>query len=155
MSRKPHNHRARLERYYRAMLRSNHVAVIDTEAGDLQTLINWKTGKLITSASRRTLVDIVCDIPHIWTIYLAALCRDQHNVAYMKSVEVAPKGNYKATHLSEVIEAYCVELKATSNPNHLVGMAWIAIPDEVTLTEAQAERVFDTVGAWHNKPEAA
>lgn len=38
---------------------------------------------------------------------------------------------------------------------HIIGLAWLAIPAEITLTEAQAERVFDAFGAWRKQPEAA
>lgn len=152
--RKRYNHKARLANYYRSMLRSNHVAVLDAEAPELQTLIDWKHAAAITSNSRLAVVDAITDIPSRWSIYLAALCRDQRGEAYMKSVEVSPQGNYKAEQLTEVIEAYCVELKAGCNPNHLVGMAWIAIPDDVTLSEAQAARIFDAFGAWRAKEAA-
>jgi hypothetical protein len=91
--RKRYNHKARMASYYRAMLRSNHVAVLDAEAPELQTLINWKRAAAITSNSRRAVVDAVTEIPHHWSIYLAAICRDQRGDAYMKSVEVAPQGN--------------------------------------------------------------
>ncbi|MGE8501649.1 MAG: hypothetical protein ACN6P1_05365 [Pseudomonas sp.] len=146
--RKPYNHQARLATYFRSLLRSNHVAVLDIEHLELQVLVDWKKPAAITCNRRVAVVDAITEMPHRWSIYLAALCRDQHGVPYMRSVEVAPQGNYKAAHLSDVIEAYCVDLKGSSNPNHLVGMAWIAIPAEVTLTEAQAERVFDAFGAW-------
>jgi hypothetical protein len=34
-------------------------------------------------------------------------------------------------------------------------MAWIAIPDNVTLDEAQAAHCFEAFGAWKAKTEAA
>ncbi|WP_417312411.1 hypothetical protein [Ectopseudomonas khazarica] len=152
--RKRYNHKARLATYYRAMLRKHHVAVLDIDHLELQTLIDWKKPAAITSNSRLAIVEAVTEIPHRWSIYLAALSRDQRGEAYMKSVEVAPQGNYNAEQIRDVIEAYCVELKAASNPNHFIGLAWIAIPAEVTLTEAQAERVFDAFGAWRTKEAA-
>lgn len=146
--RKPYNHRARLERYYRAMLHSNHVAVIDAEASELQTMINWKNATYITSNSRATVAAALCDLAHHWCFYLAALCRDQHGNRYMKSKEVAPQGVYLASQLDEVIEAYSMELRNGCNPNQLQAMAWIAIPDDVTLDEAHAAHIFETFGAW-------
>lgn len=146
--RKPHNLRARLQNHLKAILRTNRVAVVDAEASEVQTLINWKSAALIASPNRRVIVDAVCDIPHQWCIYLAALCQDQAGARYMKSMEVAPKGSYLAKDLEQVIETYSVELREGCNPKHVKGMAWIAIPDEVSLQEAQADRIFDTVGAW-------
>ena len=151
--RKPYNHRARLERYYRAMLRSNHVAVIDVEASNLQTMINWKNATLITSNSRAAIANALCDIPHRWCIYLAALCCDQYGARYMKSEEVAPQGVYLASQLDDVIEAYSAALRNGCNPNQLQAMAWIAIPDDVTLDEAHAAHIFETFGAWPARSE--
>ncbi|WP_044872008.1 hypothetical protein [Pseudomonas sp. LFM046] len=153
--RKPYNHRARLQAYLRAMLRTNHVAVVDAEVSEVQTLINWQSAALITSNSRTAIVDAVCDIPHQWCIYLAALCRDHTGKRYMKAVEVAPQGVYLAKDLERVIETYSVELRDGCNPRHLQGMAWIAIPDSVSLEESQADRIFDAVGAWPTASKSA
>jgi len=73
--RKPNSAHARMVRYSRAMLRTNHVAVLDIEARNLHTMVNWKSATLITTNARRALVDALCDIPHRWTIYLAGLHR--------------------------------------------------------------------------------
>ncbi|MCY1559913.1 hypothetical protein D9M68_969960 [compost metagenome] len=72
----------------------------------------------------------------------------------MKSVEVAPQGVYLAKDLEQVIETYSVKLRDGCNPQHLQGMAWIAIPDAVSLEESQAARVFEAVGAWPAKEAA-
>ncbi len=153
--RKPYNHRTRVQSYYQAMLRRNHVAVVDAEASELQTLINWKNASLITSNRRSAIVDAVCDIPHRWCIYLAALCCSQLGERYMKSVEVAPQGAYLAKDLEQVIETFSVHLKDGCNPQHLQGMAWIAIPNPVSLDEEQAARIFDAFGAWPTASKAA
>jgi len=141
-ARKPHNHRARIERASRALLRSSHIAVLNVDPGGRQGMINWKQAKRIPPG--RDLANALCDIPHRWSIYIAALCRDQTGQRYMKSVEVAPQGIYLAAHLTDVIEAYYSEIRRDCNPAHLVGSGWIAIPAEVTLGEAQAFRIFDT-----------
>jgi hypothetical protein len=152
--RKQHNLLARRQAYFEAILRNNHVAVVDAEASDLQALINWKNASLITSKNRSAIVDAVCDMPHRWSIYVAALCCDQLGERYMKSLEVEPQGVYLAKHLEPIIETYSVELRDGCNPNHLQGMAWIAIPHSVSLDEAQAARIFDAAGAWKKKEAA-
>ncbi|MDA8485127.1 hypothetical protein NNO07_18835 [Pseudomonas resinovorans] len=152
--RKAHNPLARRQAYFEAILRNNHVAVLDAEASDLQTLINWKNASLITSKNRGAIVDAVCDMPHRWCVYLAALCCDQLGERYMKSLEVEPQGVYLAKHLAPIIETYSAELRDSCNPKHLRGMAWIAIPNSVSLDEAQAARIFDVAGAWKQKEAA-
>lgn len=153
--RKPYNHQARLANYYRSMLRSNHVAVIDIEHLELQTIINWKNGTLVTSNSRMALVDAITERPYRWTIYLAGLHRPDNADPYMKSEELSLGGIYLAESLVDVIEPRAKALQAVCNPDHFIGMAWIAMPYEASLTEAQAERVFDAFGAWRKQPEAA
>ena len=152
--RRPNNAEARMVRYSRAMLRSNHVAVIDVEASNLHTLINWKKASAITTNARKALVDAVCDIPHHWTIYLAAIHRGQGGECYMKSTEVALQGVYLAKHLESVLEEHCAKLRARCNPNHLQSMAWIATPYDLTLDEAHAGHIFEMFGAWTQPTEA-
>jgi len=53
--RKQHNARERMERYCRSMLRLHSVAVLDSEAADLQTLIDYKRARVITASSRAAL----------------------------------------------------------------------------------------------------
>lgn len=134
-----------MERSLRALVRSNHVAVVDVEVAELQVMVNWRSCRRIVS---RNIVDAICDIPHQWTIYISAMCIDQAGMRYIKSLEVAPQGNYLAAHLAGVIEAQFHALKQDCNPQHLIGSAWIAIPNQVELEEEQASRIFDAVGAW-------
>jgi len=146
--RRPNSAHARMVRYSRAMLRSNHVAVVDLEANDFQTLINWKNASLITTNARYALVDAVCDIPHHWTVFIAGICRNQLGEQYIKPTEVALPNANLAKNLGDVIQTYSDEQRAKCPPHHLIGMAWIATPYDLTLDEAHAYRVFETLGAW-------
>ena len=146
--RKPHNLRVRLERSCRALLSSNHVAVVNIDPSGHQGLINWVSGKNIAG---RKIVDAICDIPHRWTVYLSALCLERPGCRYTKSVEIAPQGVCLAEHLTDVIEATYKALLAECNPNHIVASGWIAIPAEMSLDEARAARIFDAMGAWNQR----
>ena len=149
--RKPHNMRARIERACRALLGANHVAVVNIDPSGQQCLVNWKSCSRIRS---RQIVDAVCDIPHRWTIYLSVMCQKTNGEQYCKSVEVAPQGNYLVSHLTDVIEATYRDLRAQANPGHMFASGWIAIPTDTTLDEAQAAKVFATVGAWNQQKAA-
>lgn len=144
--RKPNNSRARLARSLGAVLRTNHAAVINIEPHGKQYLINWKTCKPIKHSQK--VADAVCDYAHRWTIYTAGLCEGQDGVRYIKAQEVAPQGVYLAEHLTDLIEDEHKALIATCNPMHLVASGWIAIPNDITLDEAQAAKLFDAAGAW-------
>jgi hypothetical protein len=145
-ARKPHNMRARLNRSCRALLNSNNVAVVNIDPSGRQGLINWKNAKSI--ATGRAIADAVCDIAHHWCIYVSALCIDQRGQRYIKSLEVVPQGMYLAAQLTDVIEAYYRDVINGCNPLHVVGSGWIAIPNNVSLEEAQAANIFNAVGAW-------
>lgn len=151
--RKPNNSRKRLEASCRAILRTNHVAVVNIDPSNRQGMVNWKSAKNIPPG--RKVAEAICDIAHRWTICFAGLCVDQHGHRYMKSSEVAPQGVYMASHLEDVIDSCYRDLLATCNPNQLVGSGWIALPYEVSLTEEQAFAVFETVGGWNQQKEAA
>ncbi|OAI84916.1 hypothetical protein [Pseudomonas putida] len=146
--RKPHNFRARMERACRSLLSANHVAVVNIDPSGQQILVNWNSCKQIRS---RQIVDAVCDIAHRWTIYLSVMCQKPNGEQYSKSVEVAPQGNYRAEHITEVIEASYFDLRSQCNPNHIRAAGWIAIPSDTSLDEAQAAKVFAAAGAWNQK----
>ena len=151
--RKPNNSRTRVVRAMRAILNTNHVAVVNIDPSGKQGLINWKSCKNI--AGSQLIADAVCDIPHQWVIYLAAFCVDQFGKRYVKATEIAPAGMYTTERLNEVLEAFYTEHVASCNPNHVIGSGWIANPSGVSLTEEQADKVFDAVGAWSQNEAAA
>lgn len=144
--RKPNNMRARVERSLRAVLVTNHVAVVCVESADRQGVINWKT--CCNVAPSQYVASAICDIAHQWTIFIGVMCEKPNGEQYLRSGEFAPQGNYLSKHLSEVIEAVYAEILAEANTNHVVASGWIAIPYKVSLTEAQAAKVFAAVGGW-------
>ena len=150
--RKPNNNRARMQRSMAAVLRTNHVAVINLDPSGRQGLVNYRNCKSIPPG--RHVADAVCDIPHRWTIYLAGLCIDQNGHRYIKAQEVAPEGIYLAAHLTDVIETCYRSLLETCNPLQLVASGWIAVPDEVSLDEEHAAKIFEACGAWPTKDAA-
>lgn len=59
--RKPCNRRVQLERSMRALVNTNHAAVINIDPSGLQVMINWKNGKQILS---KPVADALCDVAH-------------------------------------------------------------------------------------------
>ena len=150
--RKPNNSFARAERSCRALLRTNHVAVVNIDPSGTQIMANWKSCRQIRSLA---IANALFDFAYHWTIYLSVMCRDERGGEYVKSVEISPEGIYKVDRLTDAIEHYYMELRNSSNPNHLVASGWIAIPAEITLDEAQAAKLFYAAGAWHQVKVAA
>ena len=150
--RKPNNGFARAERSCRALLRTNHVAVVNIDPSGRQGMINYKSFKNIAPGK---IGQAVCGIAHRWTIYLSVMCLDARGDRYTKSVEVAPDGVYLSDHLADVIEHCYKELRASANQNQMVASGWLAIPDIVSLDEAHAALIFEAVGAWNQQKVAA
>jgi len=150
--RKHHSLKNRIERSCRALLSSNHVAVVNIDPSGRQGMINYKSFKNIAPGK---IGQAVCGIPHRWTIYLSVMCIDARGDRYTKSVEVAPDGVYLSDHLADVIEHCYRELRDSANPTQMVASGWIAIPESVSLDEAHAARIFEAVGAWNQQKVAA
>ena len=144
--RKPHNLKARIERSCRALLATNHVAVVNIDPSGRQGMVNYKSLKSIPPGK---IGQAVCGTPHRWTIYLSALCIDARGDRYSKSVEVAPNGVYLSDHLADVIEHCYKQLCDEASQSQMVASGWIAIPKALSLDEAHAARIFEAVGAWH------
>lgn len=150
--RKPNNGFARAERSCRALLRTNHVAVVNIDPSGSQIMVNWRSCRQIRSLA---IANALFDFSYRWTIYIGAMCRDERSGEYIKSVEISPEGMYKVASLTDAIEHHYLELRGTCNPNHMVASGWIAIPAEVSLTEAEAAKLFLAAGAWHQVKVAA
>jgi len=144
--RKQHNPLKRVLNATDALLRKNHVVVIDIHPADKQGLLNWKSCRSVSAG--RQMIDGICDLPRAWTVYLAVFCRSQSGERYMKSEEIEPQGRYRSEQISEAIVSHHEALQATCNPGHVIGYGWIASPTGESLTEEQAARAFDAVGAW-------
>lgn len=151
--RKANNPRARIERFYRAILRQFRVAVVNIDPAGWQGMID--RGTLKSVASGRQIAEAVCDVAHEWVIYLGAFCVDQNGRQYIKPVEIAPQGVYKSDSLAGVIEEHYRALLDTCNPAHVVGSGWIANPAGVSLDDEQAAAIFEACGAWAQQQEVA
>lgn len=143
--RKPCNRRAQIDRARRALVRTNHAAVANVEPGDVQVMINWKTCKQIRS---RPVADALCDLAHIWTVYIAVFCQEPSGAQYSKGTEFTTAGMHLVANLEQLMIEKHAELCASANPKHVIGSGWLAIPDQTTLTEAQANAVFTVMGVW-------
>jgi len=150
--RKPCNRKVQVERALRALLRSNHVAVVCIETTERQGLISWKNCKSIGPS--QAIADAVCDIAHRWTIVVGVMCQAPDGSQYLRSEEASPQGVYLASQLSDVIAKVHDDFLATANPNQVVSSGWLAVPDQIEITEAQAAKVFAAVGGWQkiNQP---
>jgi hypothetical protein len=149
--RKVCNRRAQIDRARRALVRTNHAAVANVEPGDVQVMVNWKSCKQI-----RTLpvADALCDIAHTWTVYIAVFCQEPGGAQYSKATEFTTAGMHLVANLEALMIEKHAEVCASANQKHVIGSGWIAIPDQISLTEAQANAVFSAMGVWERAKAA-
>lgn len=150
--RKPCNRKVQIERSMRALLGTNHAAVISIDPSGLQIMLSWKSGKQILV---KQVADALCDIAHRWTIYIAAICVRQDGAQYIKSIDVRPDGIHRVERLADVVEHFYNEVRDDCNPNHRVGMGWLAVPGIVPISESKLSALFASVGAWNQVKVAA
>lgn len=157
--RKPNNAAARTERYQRAVLRQFRVAVMNLdwrgkpEDEFRQYLVDFETGRMLRHGVH--VAEAVCDLAHRWTVFLGVMCRDQNGKEYLSSSEFTTTGIHKADQLTETIEEQYLALVDSCNPKHVVCSGWVANPCQVSLTNEQATRLFETNHGWHDYRESA
>lgn len=143
--RKPCNRRAQIDRARRALVRTNYAAVANVEPGDIQIMVNWKTCKQIRSAP---VADSLCDLAHRWTVYIAVFCQEPGGAQYSKATEFTTAGMHLVASLEPLMAEKHAQVCASANQKHVIGSGWIAIPDQISLSEAQANAVFSAMGVW-------
>ncbi|WP_085696313.1 hypothetical protein [Pseudomonas sp. B26(2017)] len=146
--RKAHNLQRRLDRVAYSMIASHNAAVVAIDPSGRQVMIDWRKCRQIRNV---TIANALCDIPHRWTIYIAAFGINELGDRYMKSKEIQPVGMYRTDSLNDVIEHFYDELRDGSNPNHHVAMGWLAVPALVEIEESQASAVFEAAGVWRQQ----
>lgn len=150
---KANQRRARLHRMSRTILRQNDLCVVYTDVPTERHGIFSARTMLPVRASEQ-LVEMICGLPHHWTIYLAAFCRDQLGQQYMKAVEIEPQGQYLSDQLESVLREQYRALLDTCNQQHIEGGGWIASPIGRQLSETEAAQIFESIGVWRTTAAA-
>jgi hypothetical protein len=122
--RKPNNGFARAERGCRALLRTNHVAVVNIDPSGSQIMANWKSCRKIRSLA---IANAIFDLSYRWTIYIGAICRDERGAEYIKSVEISPGGIYKVEMPSSITTWSCATARTRTIWSHQAGTPFLTI----------------------------
>ncbi|MBZ9665782.1 hypothetical protein H3221_013575 [Pseudomonas sp. LMG 31766] len=142
--RKPNNMRARMERAAGGLLRQHHACIVDASVPEVQVMLNYNNlGQIIS----RTVANALCDFAHHWTVYISAICQNGPE-RWAKSVEYELAGIHVITKLPDLFEQPVQDVIASCNPKHVIGHAWIAVPDSITIDEQHAHRIYERVSAW-------
>ena len=105
-----------------------------------------------------------------WTLFPIALCRDQMGRRYIQFETVKVPDIYSSSQLGGIDERYLIEqpdgrkvsvmdfhverFRASCNPQHVVDMAWLLVPNLVDIDERHMDALLDAVGAWGEKEAA-
>lgn len=138
--RKQNNTKARIEKFSKALLRLETIAVVNIDPSGHQMLCDIKRERLVQSSPH--VHSVIVGMRHEWTIYISAFCN-----GYYKSKEIAISGEYRFNDLEEVIKAYYEELLNSCNPKHIIGSGWIANPCGISLSEEKAAKLFELARA--------
>lgn len=149
--RKACNRRTQIDRARRALVRTNHAAVANVEPGDVQVMVNWKSCKQICTLP---VANALCDIAHTWTVYIAVFCQEPGGAQYSKATEFTTAGMHLVANLEALMIEKHADVCASANQKHVIGSGWIAVPDQISLTEAQANAVFSAMGVWERAKAA-
>ena len=92
--RKPNNDFARAERSCRALLRTNHVAVVNIDPSGSQIMANWKSCRQIRSLA---IANAIFDFSYRWTIYIGAMCRDERGASTSSRWRSRPEASTRSS----------------------------------------------------------
>lgn len=85
--------------------------------------------------------------PHKWSCYIAAFGRTELD-EYMKSEQLTVPTRYYQEDLAPVFEEHHAKLVKTVPEHHLCGVGWIASTQGEEISEQEAGKIFEKLGAW-------
>jgi len=85
--------------------------------------------------------------PHNWSCTIIALGRNG-NEEYFKSSHIKSGAKYYQEDLAPVFESHHLNLTKEMNPNQLCGVAWIASPHGIELSEPEVCDILTKLEAW-------
>jgi hypothetical protein len=137
----------RTHRLARAIVGRYKVAVAFATGGDgLCHLIHSRTGKQLRADSN--LITAIENVPHRWSILIAALCRKSTGEEYMQTKQITVPHVIYQRDIAGALSDMHDELCRQCNPNHLIGAAWMANPTGVDIDDSAAAKVFESLGGW-------
>lgn len=86
---------------------------------------------------------------HNWTIYCAVLCRDNFGINYVKAEELYFHTPVLQSEIQDYLHNYHRAFVEKQNKQHVINIAWIAVPTNVELDEEFAYDIFDMFGGFN------
>ena len=127
-----------------AALRNIYVAFLT--GGDERCIVINKKGELIHLTER--LYKAIAKIKHRWSVYISVFGFQADGKGYSKSEVVNCQQRYFQFELVDYLNQQHKKLIAGFNKTQMSGAGWIASPVGKELTEHEAGKIFDKLGAW-------
>lgn len=128
------------------LLRNVLVAYTDDLKGCV--LLDRKRERLIPPDSREgKQVIAALSRPHKWSCFISVFGRTQFD-CYMKSEQIFTPARYYQNELAPIFEEHHAELIKRIPEHQRCGAGWLADPMGGELTEKQAGKMFEQLGAW-------
>lgn len=145
--RKKNNPHKRYRSIATALLRQNHVAIVYVSGnGGYSNMVNRKTAQAIRVTPE--LSDAAIKLSYRWSIFIAALCRDEFGREYMRGEQISIDQPLLQAELADYLDEQHRSLASSCNQKHLVGVGWAADPFGGDWEESQASKLFDRFGGW-------
>ena len=115
--------------------------------GKSEPIILKRDGRRPKSVSNALLAALL-DVPQCWSVYLAALLRDNQGRDYVQSIEINLKNRMTQAGLTTDINDLHHGLISETNPSHFVNVGWIASPARLDINDEQASEIMTKLGGW-------
>ena len=115
--------------------------------GKSEPIILKRDGRRPKSVSNALLAALL-DVPQCWSVYLAALLRDNQGRDYVQSIEINLKNRMTQAGLTTDINDMHHQLISETNPRHFVNVGWIASPARLDIDDEQASEIMTKLGGW-------
>lgn len=137
------------QRYSNRML--NNVMVTFVGGGNGKSHIVNRHSKYVYSRISHQLEDDLLKRKHNWTVYCAILCRDNHCNNYTKAEELYFETPVLQSEIQDYLTDYHIDLLRQQNQQHVLGIAWIACPYNISMDEEFAYDIFDMFKGFDKK----
>lgn len=128
-----------------------NVMVTFVGGGDGKSHIVNRHSKYVYSRISRQLEEDLLNRRHNWTVYCAVLCRDSHGNQYTKADELYFHTPVLQSEIQDHLTDHHIKLLNNQNQKHVLGIAWIACPYDISIDEEFAYDIFDMFKGFDKK----
>lgn len=143
--RKPHSLADRWRRAAQSAVRGYGVAFV-TGRPHVEA-IHVASGRVLPAPSR-SLARALAEAPHIWTVLMSVMWRDEAGRERYEHELLTTAVRYRQASLVEFLNEQHQRLFTRVGDVELVGAGWIAIPEKTDISGTYADGIYSQLGIW-------